>query len=99
MDLIERTFQGQGSLCIARGDGSAFFTSDAVGDCDLWSCQRVCEALTYLLNNIFIGFGSELYRQIVGVPVGADCAPLVADLFLFSCGGRLRVVPFGGYSI
>ena len=41
------------------------------------------EALTYLLNNIFIRFGSKLYRQIVGIPTGITCAPLIANLFLF----------------
>ena len=35
------------------------------------------------MNNIFIRFGSKLYRQIVGIPMGTSCAPLVADLFLF----------------
>ena len=25
----------------------------------------------------------ELYRQIIGIPMGTNCAPLVADLFLF----------------
>ena len=24
-----------------------------------------------------------LYRQIVGIPMGTNCAPLIADLFLF----------------
>ena len=43
----------------------------------------MCGALHYLLDNIFIRFGSELYRQIVGIPTGTNCAPLVADLFLF----------------
>ena len=33
--------------------------------------------------NIFIRFGSKLDRQIVGIPMGTNCAPLVADLFLF----------------
>ena len=28
-------------------------------------------------------FGTKLYRQIVGIPMGTNCAPLVADLFLF----------------
>ena len=28
-------------------------------------------------------FGLTLYRQIVGIPMGTNCAPLVADLFLF----------------
>ena len=48
-----------------------------------WSCQNVCDALTFLLDNIFIQFGTKLYRQLVGIPMGTNCAPLAADLFLF----------------
>ena len=83
VDLIERTFQREGSLYIACNDRNAFFTSDAVRNYDLWSCQKVCEALTFLLDNIYIRFGSKLYRQIVGITMGTNCAPLVADLYLF----------------
>ena len=43
----------------------------------------MCEALTFFLDNIYIRSGSKLYRQIVGIPMGTNCAPLVADLFLF----------------
>ena len=43
----------------------------------------MCEALTFLLDNIYIRFGSKLYKQIVGTPMGTNCVPLVADLFLF----------------
>ena len=49
----------------------------------LWSCQNVCDALSFLLDNIYIRFGTKLYRQIVGIPMCTNCAPLVADLFLF----------------
>ena len=35
------------------------------------------------MDNIYIRFGTKLYRQIVGIPMDTDCAPLVADLFLF----------------
>ena len=85
MDLIERTFRRDGSLNIAFNDRNAFFTSDAVRNYNLWSCQKMCEALTFLLDNIYtcIRFGSKLYRQIVGIPMGTNFAPLVADLFLF----------------
>ena len=61
----------------------AFFTSEQPKGFKLWSCPKVCDALHYLLDNIFIRFGSKLYRQIVGIPVGTNLAPLVADLFLF----------------
>ena len=40
-----------------------------------------------MLSIIFIRFGSKLYRQIVGIPMGTNCAPLLADLFLF-CNER-----------
>ena len=85
--LIERTFQREGSLYIACNDRDAFFTSYTVRNYNLWSCQKVCEALIFLLGNIYIRFGSKLYRHIVAIPMGTNCAPLVADLFL-SCYER-----------
>ena len=32
--------------------------------------------------DIYTRFWTKLYRQIVGIPMGTKCAPLVADLFL-----------------
>ena len=52
VDLIERTFQREGSLYIASNDRNAFFTSDAVTNYNLWSCQKVCEALAFLLGKV-----------------------------------------------
>ena len=43
----------------------------------------MCEALIYLLDNIYIRFATKLYREIVSIQMGTNCAPLVADLFLF----------------
>ena len=43
----------------------------------------MCEALIYLLDNIYIRFDTKLFRQIVGIPMSTNCAPLVAELFLF----------------
>ena len=43
----------------------------------------MCETLTFLLDNIYIRLSTKLFRQIVGIPMGTNCAPLVADLFLF----------------
>ena len=87
MDLIEWTFKralkNYGSLYLACNDRKAFFTSSDQSRYTLWSCQNVCDALSYLLDNIYIRFGTKLYRQIVGIPMGTNCAPLVADLFLY----------------
>ena len=83
--MIERTFsKKEGKLYLACNDKKAFFTSaDHYRGYLLWSCQNVCDALSFLLDNIYLRFGTKLYRQIVGIPMGTNCAPLVADLFLF----------------
>ena len=44
--------------------------------------------LEFLIDGIFISFGETLFQQVVGMPVGAGCAPLLADLFLYSCGSE-----------
>ena len=71
----------EGSPYIACNERQAIFTSEDTERYKLWSCQNVCEALIYLLDNIYIRFGTKLYRQIVGIPMCTNCAPLVADLF------------------
>ena len=83
INLIEWTFKREGSPYIACNERQAFFTSEDTKRYKLWSCQNMCEALIYILDNIYIRFGTKLYRRIVGIPKGTNCAPLVADLFLF----------------
>ena len=71
-DLIERTFyKKEGKLYLACNDKKAFFTSaDHYRGYHLWSCQSVCDASSFLLDNIYIRFGTKLNIQIVGIPMG-----------------------------
>ena len=89
IDLIDRTFQRKGSPYLACNDRNAFFTSEKPKKYHAWSCQNVCDALTFLLDNILIRSGTKLYRQVVGIPVGTNCAPLVADYSCFVMRGNL----------
>ena len=36
-----------------------------------------------MINNIFVVFGDRVFQQSVGIPMGTNCAPLLADLFLY----------------
>ena len=38
----------------------------------------------FLVDNIYVRFGGQLFQQMVGIPMGTNCAPLLADLFLHS---------------
>ena len=35
------------------------------------------------MENIYVQFDGMVYQQIVGIPMGTNCAPLIADLFLY----------------
>ena len=41
--------------------------------------------LEYLIDNIFVEFGRRIFQQTISIPMGTNCAPLLADLFLYSC--------------
>ena len=36
------------------------------------------------MDNIFIRFGTKLYRQTICIPMGTNCAPVIANFFRFS---------------
>ena len=39
--------------------------------------------ISYVEYLIYVNVGNQVYRQCVGFPMGTDCAPLLANLFLF----------------
>ena len=39
--------------------------------------------LEYLIDNIYIVVGNRVFQQHIGIPMGTDCAPLLANLYLF----------------
>jgi hypothetical protein len=39
--------------------------------------------LEFLIDTIFVSFEGALFLQVVGIPMGTNCAPLLVDLFLY----------------
>ena len=40
--------------------------------------------LEFLVDNIFVVFAGKVLQQIIGIPMGINCAPLLADIVLYS---------------
>ena len=40
--------------------------------------------LKFLIDNIFVQCGGRVFQQTGSIPMGTNCAPLLADLFLHS---------------
>jgi hypothetical protein len=43
-----------------------------------YSEEQVISMLKFLIDNIFVSFGGTLFQQVVGIPMGTNCAPLLA---------------------
>ena len=50
----------------------------------MYTADNICKMIEFLIDNIFVQFGGRLFRQVIGIPVGTNYTPLLADLFLYS---------------
>ena len=81
ISLIEKTFAREKCSYLALISKISFFTNQILDKYIIWTCLDFCEALTFLLDNLFVEFNGKIFKQIIGVPMGTNCAPLIADLF------------------
>ena len=50
----------------------------------MYTADNICKMIEFLIDNIFVQFEGRLFCQAIGIPMGTNCAPLLADLFLYS---------------
>ena len=67
---------------MVRGNGKALW-SDVPSTKHSFSEDKLTSHVEYLIDNIYVNVGNKVFRQCVGIPMGTDCAPLLANLFLF----------------
>ena len=66
------------------GRNKSYFTNAPLnGDCK-YTAGDICKMIEFLVDNIFVRFGGQLFRQTVGISMGTNCAPLLADLCLYT---------------
>ena len=72
-------------LWVAAGEISLKVDSlDPLNGDNKYTANDICKMIEFLVDNIYVRFGGQLFRQMVGIPMGTNCASLLADLFLYS---------------
>ena len=84
-DLFDMVFNSSNRkfLCI-RFDKS-FFSSKPYDSYQCFDVNRFKKAVHFIVSEVFVSFGGLLFKQIKGIPMGGNCSPLLADLFLTHC--------------
>ena len=66
------------------GHEESYFVKEHSDSKHKYSEDDIIKMLEFLVDNIFVVFAGKVFQQIVGIPMGTNCAPLLADIFLYS---------------
>jgi hypothetical protein len=66
--------------CILLKGKQCFWTSDE--NEESYNSSDVIKMLQFVINNIYFRFGDKIFKQDIGIPMGTNCAPQVANLML-----------------
>ena len=86
-ETIHKSFsrhRNYGSTFVVLGYNCTYFSNKIQKGKTCYSKEQVIIMLEFLIDNIFVSFGVILLQQVVGIPMGTNCAPLLADLFVYS---------------
>jgi len=69
-------------ICCSDKGRSAYWSKSISKKNITFSCDELIDSIDFIVNNSFITFHNLVYRQIVGIPMGTNCAPFLANVFL-----------------
>ena len=82
--VINQCFNKDGRRYIRINKTSACWSKTRGNTKNSWNKNELTAHVNYLIDNIYVTCGDELFRQVIGIPMGTDCAPFLANLFLYS---------------
>ena len=51
----------------------------------MYTADQMCNMVDFLAGRQhFVKFGGCIFHQVIGIPIRTNCAPFLADLFLYS---------------
>ena len=69
---------------LVLGHEETYFVKEHSDSKNKYSEDDIIKMLEFLVDNIFVVFAGKVFQQTVGIPMGTNCAPLLADIFLYS---------------
>ena len=69
---------------LVLGRDRSYFVKHHSNSTETFSGTDIFNMLELLIDNIFVMLGGRVLQRKVGIPLGTNCTPLHADLFLYS---------------
>ena len=84
-DIIRPAFRLSRRKYLTFYNWGAKWTKDKSTSHLFTDCKQFIDAIHWLIDNIYVTFGDAIFRHTIGIPMGTDCAPFLANIFLFGC--------------
>ena len=81
--LFRTIFNREGKQFINVNQRKAFFSNSHTNSYKSLTELQLFQILEFILDNIFVKFGNDMYKQIIGIPIGLDSGQDIANLLLF----------------
>lgn len=82
--VISQCFDDENRQFIRIGKDSARWSSSRGKSKHCWDKDELINHVKWLISNIYVVCGDSMFKQVIGIPMGTDCAPFLANLFLFA---------------
>ena len=69
---------------LVLGREGPYFVKEHSDSKNKYTEDDIVNILEFLVDNIFVIFVGKFFQHIVGIPMGTNCASLLADIFLYS---------------
>ena len=69
---------------LVLGHEETYFVKEHSDSKSKYSEDDIIKMLEFLVDNVFVVFAGKVFQQTVGIPMGTNYAPLLADIFLYS---------------
>ena len=81
---INKAFKGSKQKFLSIYSKSAHWVNKPRESTLSWDIVELKKAINYLIFNSFLKIGNKVFLQTIGIGIGSDPAPFIANLYLFS---------------
>ena len=81
--MVDFCFQGDSHKVLSVSKSGCRWVYSSPKDSVLFDRATTKRAIKYLMNNCYFTCGKQVFRQVIGIPMGSDPAPFMANLFLY----------------
>ena len=81
-NCLEKDNAGKKYICCSAKSKIAYYTKNRSKNNICMDKVELIKAINFIIDNSYVLFHDVVYRQVIGIPMGTNCAPFLANIYL-----------------